>query len=231
MKKRSDEYSVQNNDTMKVSAFGALWLHLMCGFGVAIAFWVAHQFYSINLISDPAHSLLLVWIVECPIVILLYSLLRDNSAECSYLKAVGRGILGLPAGALVIALGGIALGAPIGTRYLLGTINWSLLMSLFTFAPAAAVFGSSWADWRRIFANTRPVGSVDYMLCLPAHGAVIGSWFGAWPMPLDWERPWQEWPVCVTYGGLAGYVVGMVASLCFVIFSSRRPQQQHVKAE
>lgn len=29
------------------------------------------------------------------------------------------------------------------------------------------------------------------MICLPAHGAVIGAWFGAWPMPLDWERPWQ----------------------------------------
>lgn len=29
------------------------------------------------------------------------------------------------------------------------------------------------------------------MICLPAHGAVIGAWFGAFPMPLDWERPWQ----------------------------------------
>lgn len=37
----------------------------------------------------------------------------------------------------------------------------------------------------------RPTGRVDYMVSLPAHGAVIGAWFGAWPMPLDWERPWQ----------------------------------------
>lgn len=29
------------------------------------------------------------------------------------------------------------------------------------------------------------------MISLPAHGAVIGAWFGAWPMPLDWESPWQ----------------------------------------
>jgi len=35
------------------------------------------------------------------------------------------------------------------------------------------------------------MGSVDLIICLPAHGAVIGAWFGAWPMPLDWERPWQ----------------------------------------
>jgi len=29
------------------------------------------------------------------------------------------------------------------------------------------------------------------MLLVPAYGAIIGGWFGAWPMPLDWERPWQ----------------------------------------
>lgn len=37
----------------------------------------------------------------------------------------------------------------------------------------------------------RPTERVDYVISLPAHGAVIGAWFGAWPMPLDWERPWQ----------------------------------------
>lgn len=37
----------------------------------------------------------------------------------------------------------------------------------------------------------RPIDPVDFMICLPAHGVVIGAWFGAWPVPLDWERPWQ----------------------------------------
>jgi len=37
----------------------------------------------------------------------------------------------------------------------------------------------------------RPNEPLEYMICIPAHGAVIGGWFGAWPMPLDWERPWQ----------------------------------------
>ena len=25
---------------------------------------------------------------------------------------------------------------------------------------------------------------------------VIGGWFGAFPLVLDWMQPWQEWPVC-----------------------------------
>uniref|UniRef100_A0A803QGR0 Phosphatidylinositol-glycan biosynthesis class F protein n=1 Tax=Cannabis sativa TaxID=3483 RepID=A0A803QGR0_CANSA len=134
-----------------------------------------------------------------------------------FFRAVLRGIVGIFAGALVNAFVAIALGAPIGEKYFSKTVNWSIMMSLFTVVPAASVFGSSWTDWQRIFANTKPVGTIDYMICLPAHGAVIGAWFGAWPMPLDWERPWQEWPICVSYGAISGYLIGMAASFLFVL--------------
>nr|GMD78730.1 phosphatidylinositol-glycan biosynthesis class F protein [Ipomoea batatas] len=76
-------------------------------------------------------------------------------------------------------------------RYLGMTLYWSLVMSVFTFVQAATVFGSSWTDWHRIFAQTKPAKNIDYMVFFPAHDAIIGAWFGAWPMPLDWERPWQ----------------------------------------
>lgn len=208
------------------SGLGALWLHSLCGLGLVAAFWIAHEFFSVNLISDPDATLLVLWMVECPIVILHYGVYRQNPAKCSYLKAVGRGLLGLPAGMLLIALGAITLGAPVSLKYLPRTLHWSLLMSLFTFAPAATVYGSSWGDWQRIFAKTRPAGPVDDLVCFPAHGAILGSWFGAWPMPLDWERPWQEWPISVTYGALVGYATGMVVSFLFVLLSRR---QQHIK--
>ncbi|GKA27515.1 hypothetical protein Tco_0713683 [Tanacetum coccineum] len=41
------------------------------------------------------------------------------AALIEYLKAVARGLLALPVGAIVNALGAIALGAPLGTRYVL----------------------------------------------------------------------------------------------------------------
>ncbi|GJU55634.1 phosphatidylinositol-glycan biosynthesis class F protein-like protein [Tanacetum coccineum] len=188
MKNKKKNITVLEN----TSPIKALLSHMICGIGLASSFWLAVNVFSINLIDHPSQTLRLVTLIEVPVVILTYSFFQKDMKQSSYLKAVARGLLALPVGAIINALGAIALGAPVGTRYFLRTLNWSLLMSAFTVVPAASVYGSSWTDWHRIFAQTKLIGSVDYMICLPAHGAVIGAWFGAWPMPLDWERTWQK---------------------------------------
>jgi len=39
-------------------------------------------------------------------------------------------------------------------------------------------------------------------------GAVAGAWLGAVPIPLDWDRAWQAWPVTIVAGMYAGWAVG-----------------------
>jgi GPI ethanolamine phosphate transferase 2/3 subunit F len=39
-------------------------------------------------------------------------------------------------------------------------------------------------------------------------GAVLGAWLGAVPIPLDWDREWQKWPVTILAGVYAGYLLG-----------------------
>ncbi|KAH6609564.1 cytochrome P450 [Trichoderma cornu-damae] len=39
-------------------------------------------------------------------------------------------------------------------------------------------------------------------------GAVLGAWLGAVPIPLDWDREWQKWPVTVVCGLYAGSCLG-----------------------
>ncbi|KAL2923081.1 hypothetical protein RDABS01_014572 [Bienertia sinuspersici] len=116
----------------KASTVGVLLWHLICGLGIPIAFWVARHIYSINLVSSPDCTLLILWVIQCPFVILLSSLFRKYPGTCSYMRAVGWGLLGLFTGALVFALGAISLGAPVGSKYMPSTINWSMLMSLLT---------------------------------------------------------------------------------------------------
>ncbi|KAK7304786.1 hypothetical protein VNO77_42674 [Canavalia gladiata] len=230
-RKSSEKTTTSKASTMKastqISSSESFIVNALCVLGLALAFWAASTIYSIDLVTDPSLTLFFIWITELPIVILLFSRYRQNRQRCTYLRAVGRGILGVPVGALLNSLGAIALGAPVTFPYLPKTVNWSLMMSMLTTVPASCVLGSSWADWRRIFAQTKPNGSIEYLICLPAHGAVIGAWFGAWPMPLDWERPWQEWPISVSYGAIAGYLVGLLASLGFVACD----RSQHIKRE
>ncbi|XP_020209223.1 phosphatidylinositol-glycan biosynthesis class F protein [Cajanus cajan] len=231
-RRKSSEKTTWKASTMvpspPISASEAFIVNTLCVLVLVFAFWVANSLYSINLVTDPSLTLFFIWITELPIVTLLYSRYRRNRQRCTYLGAVGRGVLGVPVGALLNFLGAVALGAPVTLQYLPKTVNWALMMSMFTTVPASCVLGSSWADWRRIFAQTKPNGSIEYLLCLPAHGAVIGAWFGAWPMPLDWERPWQEWPISVSYGAIAGYLVALVASLGFVLACGR---PQNIKRE
>ncbi|KAK9101735.1 hypothetical protein Sjap_018989 [Stephania japonica] len=208
------------------SVSAAIAVHAICGLGLPLSNWISRNFYAVNLVSDPVPTIRFALAVEASLAILCYSFLRRDRNQCA---AIGRGVVGLVAGALVMASGAIILGAPVGMKYWAKTAYWSLLMSSFTVVPAASVFGSSWEDWKRLFADTKPSGIVDYMVCIPAHAAVIGAWIGAWPMPLDWERPWQEWPICVTYGATAGYLIGLVVSAGFILFCGRR--EQHVKRE
>ncbi len=41
-----------------------------------------------------------------------------------------------------------------------------------------------------------------------ALGAALGAWLGAVPIPLDWDRDWQRWPVTILCGMYAGHALG-----------------------
>lgn len=43
--------------------------------------------------------------------------------------------------------------------------------------------------------------------------AILGTWLGVIPIPLDWDRPWQQWPITLLCGGYCGAFIGTVISL------------------
>jgi phosphatidylinositol glycan class F len=43
-----------------------------------------------------------------------------------------------------------------------------------------------------------------------AAGAGVGAWLGAVPIPLDWDREWQKWPVTIVAGMYMGWAAGKV---------------------
>lgn len=61
--------------------------------------------------------------------------------------------------------------------------------------------------WLRIVSLQLPVDEL-YGMSL---GACVGAWVGAIPIPLDWDREWQKWPVTIVAGLYAGAAVGKFA--------------------
>lgn len=37
---------------------------------------------------------------------------------------------------------------------------------------------------------------------------MVGGWFGAVPIALDWDREWQKWPCTVVWGVVLGWTLG-----------------------
>jgi hypothetical protein len=55
-------------------------------------------------------------------------------------------------------------------------------------------------------------------------GTVIGTWIGAIVVPLDWDRPWQRWPIpCLSSAALAHLLVNLFCCvhLIYLIFGSQ----------
>jgi len=69
---------------------------------------------------------------------------------------------------------------------------------------------------------------VDRVLHCQAVGALLGAWLGALPIPLDWDRPWQTWPVTLVYGSTIMYVLGTFCGLVLALLS---PLEHELKRE
>lgn len=103
----------------------------------------------------------------------------------------------------------ILFGAPL-TSHLLHTTLSSAHFALLAFYPLIYTHGfKNWGKWRSILSLEMGWEGRDELIG-GAVGVFVGAWLGAVPIPLDWDREWQRWPVTVLSGGYGGYVVGKI---------------------
>lgn len=69
-----------------------------------------------------------------------------------------------------------------------------------------AVYNLEYEDWIKALRGSLPLTDV-YGGFL---GGILGSWVGAIPIALDWDRPWQVWPLTILLGATAGVLLGNV---------------------
>lgn len=75
--------------------------------------------------------------------------------------------------------------------------------------------GVDGTQWHRLLEGRKVGGGKEWIGLI---GLVVGGWFGAAGIPLDWDRDWQRWPVTILVGGYCGYVLARSAAEVIVPF-------------
>ena len=101
----------------------------------------------------------------------------------------------------------LVLGAPLyPTSLLPHTALLSLHVSILATMPIFYTHGVSGAAWRDFSAAWLPFDEAG--VWGGTVGALVGGWFGAVPIALDWDREWQKWPCTVFWGVMIGWSLG-----------------------
>ncbi|GAA5835059.1 hypothetical protein JCM9279_007185 [Rhodotorula babjevae] len=134
---------------------------------------------------------------------------------------VGEAIMVTWLGTLAIHACTVLLGAPLYTN-LPSTYLFSLLVSILAILPLAIALPLSDTSarfvWLRLASTFTPADDLELALFAPALGTLAGAWLGAVPIPLDWDRPWQQWPTTPVLGALAGHALGSLVALARIAY-------------
>ncbi|CAF88258.1 unnamed protein product, partial [Tetraodon nigroviridis] len=112
-------------------------------------------------------------------------------------------------------------GAPL-VESALETFSLALLLTSLTTLRCVCVLGPNVQAWIRVFSRHGAMSVWDTCLQITVACTVVGAWVGAFPIPLDWDRPWQVWPVSCSLGALIGFLTGLVAAPTWIHHHRKR---------
>lgn len=105
----------------------------------------------------------------------------------------------------------VLFGAPIFSK-MEETLMLSMLVASMTVVPSCMNVG---ADQTMSFLIGRSEDGflLNDMIVRYIQFTILGTWLGAIVIPLDWDRPWQEWPISCAVGAMSGHLFAHVVML------------------
>lgn len=102
----------------------------------------------------------------------------------------------------------ILMGAPL-SMLVLETYVLSIHLSLLVIQPVLVLFRLEHDQLRKFFSIDNIYSQIlsNSVLC-SSFFTLVGAWIGVIPIPLDWDRPWQQWPLTILTGAYIGGFVG-----------------------
>lgn len=148
-----------------------------------------------------------------------------NSTLINRIKDCIKSIAMLIITTVVFAFAAIILGAPLFSNYE-ETISLSLILSSLTVLPLQLFIGTRHTIIVMLI-NKLELGKLvaeQYLdfLQFAAIGTILGAWTASVVMPLDWDRPWQAYPIPNVVGAVGGHLLGCGFSIMkSVLFNAK----------
>jgi phosphatidylinositol glycan class F len=92
---------------------------------------------------------------------------------------------------------------------------FSALAVTFLVLPSVLVYGPEDRSslLQVFFVDLSDSSPLAHGLFVSAACSALGAWIGAFPIPLDWDRDWQTWPITCVLGLYLGHFVGCLITL------------------
>ncbi|RUP51113.1 GPI biosynthesis protein Pig-F [Jimgerdemannia flammicorona] len=166
------------------------------------------------LLEDPVVCLqtttAVLFIANLVVGLVRYEARQENSSLSAKAATVSLATGATIAGTVVIHTFAILFGAPLIEKFR-NTFMFALYVSLLTVFPATCVLRADPDAWLRVFAEHRPTSRAEKSIYFPTIFTIFGAWLGAIVIPLDWDRPWQAWPISCVISAFLGHSLGLVA--------------------
>lgn len=108
-------------------------------------------------------------------------------------------------------------GAPTGPLTIL-TFYLASHVSLIVFYPLLNVYRftdkNAKTIWWKLFTFQVSNWKLNQVYCSTL-GGLLGCWLGVFPIPLDWDRDWQDWPITLLVGAYSGAFLGSLLSYLY----------------
>ncbi|CAI5743780.1 unnamed protein product [Peronospora destructor] len=143
---------------------------------------------------------------------LLSNLMILHSPNKSSIKQITSGVIGLVLGMAVFYVTVVLFGAPVVDLWM-QTLLLAVLLSSCVTMPLALHLGCAPRKWLDLLLELSVTNTQEHYVVCSSIGSILGAYVGALPIPLDWDRPWQQWPLTCVYGTLLGHATGVIISL------------------
>ncbi|XP_042531487.1 phosphatidylinositol-glycan biosynthesis class F protein [Dipodomys spectabilis] len=203
------------------------YMHLLCIFSIILSTFIP-SFFLENFSVLETH---LLWLCICSVSVtainlLLYFIVKPNvsSKRSSLSYKVARFLkccIYFLISCLFLHVIFVLYGAPL-LELVLETFSFAVILSTFTVVPCLCLLGPNLKAWLRVFSKNGVNSIWENSLQITTISSFVGAWLGAFPIPLDWERPWQVWPISCTLGATFGYVAGLIISPLWIYWNRKQ---------